>query len=412
MSGPAKGAFSLVQLLAQPGAYSPPSASRTWEAGRELAAPVMRSVSLPFTAPALTAMRVRASPSGSLEMLLSNPAGGRGIYVAGWAMLRTFATPSLHDILLAERVIAGQHTPDSLSPASIRLAALAVAQEGHAGRRVAQAAGRAITAEAFGVKRLRAHLLLELAKALGFHGSEFTLKDPWTTQPDGHRSWLAEAPPLLADRLNLTCPRRRPTDPAPWSSSSLADAIRRISAVAWPLGVGPEAAQARLPRVLRLLSTTIWPNEQRLRDEHGRGIGNLETAIDARVAQVEAALNDNRDLLVDPLGLLAAWRADEAVLLQALEQPDWMLDGWDRLCLLPSETGEMSALAQMLLYGDDQRISLSRSEAEWIGQPGLNDSTTLLDRLTRNESMRLRELRLHDPDCARGRSSDRSGHHG
>lgn len=362
-----------------------------WNSTQETQAPSPRCVSLPFTAPALTAMRVRVAQTGGLEMLLSNPAGGRGIYVAGWPTLRAFAAPSLHDILLAERVGGPVALAGPLSPASVRDAAIAVAAEGHAGRRAAQAAERARQAEQLGLRRLRAHLLLELARALDIPGSKSTMNDPWTTQPDEHHGWLAEAPLLLARHL----------DGPPWLSAELAEMVAQVAALAWPVGIGPNAERARLPRILRLLSETVLPDRGPGQGAE-TGAANLGHMIGARVAQAEAALRQARMLLDDPIGLSALWRNDKASLLRTLEQPDWLLDGWDRLCLLRSDAAELGALAQMLLYEGKRRIGLNRTgldKAELDGA-GLSSLTAAaaMNRLARNEQLRLHELQLHDPD--------------
>jgi hypothetical protein len=369
-------------------------------------------------------MRVRVPQDGGLEMLLSNPAGGRGIYVACWTALRAFAAPSLHDILLADR-IAGQTASDvgsaPLSPASVRVAAIAVAVEGHAGRRVAAAAQRARQAEQLGRRRLRAHLLLELAQALGLPGSQSRMNDPWTAYPDDSSGWLVEAPPLLATLLNR--PGSRPQQAAiAWLPVELDAAIARIAAMAWPLGIGPAASQARLPRVLRLLSGRPRPEASMVRPK-GRaaaetvaGSNKLDAVIASRSAQATAALHRALAVFEDPLGLLASWRTDNATLLHTLEQPDWLLDGWDRLCLLPGDAVEMGALAQMLLYQagtgqeaageDDRRIASRGATPDWAMPPGISDAVFAIKRLARNEAMRLQELQLHDPDQPEITNSD------
>ena len=401
-----------------------PGAIIAWDAKPTVQAPSSRCVSLPFTAPTLTAMRVRVPQNGGLEMLLSNPAGGRGIYVAGWATLRSFAAPSLHDILLADRVAAQSASRNALkgtgaeplSPASVRVAAIAVAAEGHAGRRVALAAQRAQQAEQLGLRRLRAHLLLELARALDLPGSHSALNDPWTSQPDNGSGWLAEAPHLLARLLDGS---RRPQTGAqigtsPWLAAELDAAVARIAALAWPLGIGPAAGQARLPRVLRLLSNMKRPEPaqpaatQPVSTQAGaakaeRHDTNLDSVVTARIAQAEASLHQARALFDDPIALLAGWRSSNADMLHTLEQPDWLLDGWDRLCLLPGDAVEMGALAQMLLYRetageDDRRIGARGVDPEWAAPQGITGAAVAIERLARNEAMRLRELQLHDPD--------------
>ena len=370
--------------LPLPDARAPASSSLgagvAWAIGRDVQATTTRCVSLPFTSPALIATRVRATSTGELEMLLSNPGGGRGIYVAHWAALRGYVAPSLHDIMLVERVAGDIAAAGAPSPASIRKAAFEVAAEGHCGRRVAQAGRRARDAEQGGTCRIRAHLLLSLSRALNLTDAAAAAANPWTMKPGDHEDWLTEAPRLLAKRLDAA---------SPWLPAELAAAIAGIAVLAWPLGLGPDAAQARLPRVLGLLSAL---------SRGCRSIVNLDRAVGVRAAEAEAALLQARALLDDPIALLAAWRSDRLALLRTLEQPDWLLDGWDRLCLLRGDDKEGMALAQMLLHEGDQRMTLTRTDLDAARPPGLSNAAVALERQMRNEKMRLRELQLNDPD--------------
>ena len=346
-----------------------------WSHAREAPLPAACCVSLPFTAPALTSMRVRRVPQGGLEMLLINPAGGRGVYIARWSALRAFAAPSLHDILLAERITAAVAAGAVLSPAIIRDAALAVAMAGHAGRRLAKIALDTQAAQQLGLRRMRAHLLLELARHHDLPGSHSALNDPWSTQPQEHTGWLAAAPALLAQKLKLP-------------AGNIAEAVLAIATLAWPIGAGPRAECARLPRVLRLLCK-------------GRsGNGAAEDSMHTRHAEATAALRRARALLDRPAALFAAWREDAGGIRAAFEQPDWLLDGWDRLCLLDPEEPEATALLQMLLYDGENDKTVRRVEFDAGAPLALNAAAACFELQSRNEAIRMRELQLHDPEQA------------
>ena len=367
-------------------------ASIEWSVSREAPSPAARCVSLPFTAPALISMRVRpashgsTAAEGSLEMLLSNPAGGRGVYIARWSALRAFAAPSLHDIMLAERVATCVAAGETLAPCAVHEAALAVAAQGHGGRRMTKAAAAALEAGRLGHRRLRAHLLLELARRLSLPGSHSALNDPWSTQPQEHSGWLSEAPAQLVRHLPLLGLRGRS---APWNASELADAMDCVAKLAWPIGVGPNAGDARLPRILRLLS-----------QRGGHGGAKLVEARLARHAEAEAALVQARALLADPLGLLTAWREDRPALLRRLQETDWLLDGWDRLCLLLGDATGAAAQLQMLLYTGESDKILRRTELEAPGALAICGAAAGFELLSRNEAIRLRELLLYDPQTA------------
>ena len=124
-------------------------------------------VHLPFLAPMLGAVRLRSSPRG-LEFVLPNPSGGRGVYVAAWSVVAGFAAPNLHDTLLVGR-LSGL---DGIGPAEVRQAARLVALEGHAGREAADAARQAQDALDIAALRLRAQLLMSLARHGGFDRPE------------------------------------------------------------------------------------------------------------------------------------------------------------------------------------------------------------------------------------------------
>ncbi|WP_428395283.1 hypothetical protein [Lichenicoccus sp.] len=360
-------------------AASPP-VSIEWSHAREAQLPAARCVSLPFTAPALTSMRVRRAPQGGLEMLLINPAGGRGVYIARWSALRAFAAPSLHDILLAERIAAAIAAGAALSPAIIRDAAFAVATAGHAGRRLAKIADETHAARQLGLRRMRAHLLLELARHHDLPGSHSALNDPWSTQPQEESGWLAAAPALLAPKLHLP-------------AGELADAMLAIARLALPIGAGPRAEAAYFPRVLRLLC------KARVCKEQG-GSGAIDDAMHNRHVEANAALRQARAVLARPAALVAAWREDAAKVRPLLEQPDWLLDGWDRLCLLDPEATEAAALLQMLLYDGDNDKTVRRVELDAAAPMALNAAAACFELQSRNEAIRMRELQLHDPDQA------------
>ncbi len=360
-------------------------ASIEWHTVREPPQPAPRCVSLPFTGPALGSMRVRCARQGGLEMLLGNPGGGRGIYIARWAALRDYAAPSLHDILLAERLAAGLARGEAPCPAAVQAAAISVAATGHAGRRVAQAAQSAPAAAPRGRRPQRAPHRRGHARARGRAGSRSALNDPWSTRPQEDGGWLAAAPALLARHLPRSATRLQD---ASWQPGEIASTMATIATLAWPIGAGPWAERARLPRVLQLLRAP------------SREPASLQEAKLDRLVQAETALRHARALLADPLALLSAWREDEAGTRHLLEQPHWLLDGWDRLCLLEGDSGATTALLQMLLYDADSDRTLKQAELGPAGTLALYAAATGFDMLLRNEGLRRRELQLHDPEAS------------
>ena len=102
-----------------------------------------RGAALPFTTPLLTGARIRKSQRPGFEFVVLNPSGGRGFYVLRPSGILAFCKPTVHDTMLFSRFSGSA----SITPASVREAALAVALEGHAGRDAIAAAAASIAAD-------------------------------------------------------------------------------------------------------------------------------------------------------------------------------------------------------------------------------------------------------------------------
>ena len=300
-------------------------------------------VSVPFTAPALLAARARPAADGGVKMLLGNPAGGRNIHVARGPVLRACVSPSLHDILLADRIetLGGPDAP--LSPASIRAAAIDIAAAGHAGRRLARAAESGRAAEQLAHRRLRAHLLLR-ACAQRCACRAARLRAQRSVGDRSRRStagWLAGAAEAAG----------RPSRPvrAPVRSMAFLRAVRRDRRRSPRLACASRDRSRHrtgrvLPRVLRLMEEAA----RTARDGANLSGGEaLLIALD-RGARRRGGLHSSAARagawLDDPLALLAAmargsWRS----LARVLQRGDWLLDGWDRLCLLSRQGMDIAA---------------------------------------------------------------------
>ena len=63
-----------------------------------------RGVAMPFTTPQLAGARGRPDVRVGLEVILPNPAGGRGVYVLPWAGVRELCRPTVHDARLQQLV--------------------------------------------------------------------------------------------------------------------------------------------------------------------------------------------------------------------------------------------------------------------------------------------------------------------
>ena len=115
-----------------------------------------RGVAAPFISPLLAGTRMRPTERGGVEVVVPNPSGRRGVYIAQWDDIQDLCRPTVHDTVLFRRL--GQLP--LLTPASIRVTAWSVAAEGLAGE-AAQAAALSV-AESDRAEQLLAVFLLML----------------------------------------------------------------------------------------------------------------------------------------------------------------------------------------------------------------------------------------------------------
>ena len=235
-----------------------------------------RGVSVPFTTQALLGARARIDPRRGLELVVPNPAGGRGVYVLAWAGVREICHPTVHDTHLHNLVAPAE----SVTPQSVRAAARDIALQGSAGRPARAAALQAQRAEAESQQATYQDLLTALTNA-----------------------------PETAD----------------------------IAAALAHLGVGPLAGGAAYPiRLARLQGFRDAMAEcARLHDgEPGKLAASLHMLADVAVRSTAAVLAEVRPGASGAQELLTAWRAGPDRVAQAAARPGWLLDGWDLPCLL------------------------------------------------------------------------------
>ncbi len=241
-------------------------------------------MTLPATTPLLSGTRVRSGQMG-LEFVVPNPAGGRGVYILSWAGVKEVWQPSIHDRLLHDALAAAE----SVTPSTVRRAARTVAAGGAAGREARASAQRAIAAD---------------------------------------RALHDQALRLLTARAGI----QKDAD-APGLSERLAD-----------LGVGPQAAEARIPLLLARMAA-LRDETQAWAEANGDGSGvvaALRSVSDLAIRGGARLLTDARALMQDLKFQAATWDKNRAVPGFALNRPDWFLDGWDLPCLLWQHAGTLA----------------------------------------------------------------------
>jgi hypothetical protein len=363
-----------------------PSVTRqtAWETGattHKRDRPAASGVQLPLLAPTLAGVRLRVAPRG-LEFVLPNPSGGRGVYVASWAVVAGFAEPCVHDTILVGRL----STLDRIDPASIRDAARAVASEGHAGNAMAMAARDAQSALRIASLRLGATLLMSLARRAGLTRPEEAAR---CLSRDGfHR---------LAHLLG-------------WDGPALAEALRGLSAhcasiASGSLGGTPRGSERAAPDssfgrwstlgvLVQRLRASLAEEQSRRHGSDGALLGRIIEAADRCLKSADRVTPDIESLVVDPLPTLQSWRDEGTRSAPWLSRLESTFDGWDRICLLWFD--EDTAHRRQAVIGEIAILT---------GSLGHGDGAALLDEpfadpdrgqrlLARNERLRIRELML------------------
>jgi hypothetical protein len=294
-----------------------------------------RGVAAPFTTPLLTGTRVRESEKTGIELVVPNPSGGRGVYVLDWAGVRSLGTPTVHDTVLIRRLSGCAR----LDPAAMRSAALAVAQDGYAGRNAVAAATQAIADSA--AQCLQAHFLL-------------IVRLVEQVQPAGLTVPSTAARTSDIDRRSSTILHRL----APMmghAPAELNDGLRAMGDLFAPVGLADQDGDARIPRLLARMQETQDSLAGWLRADAGNDLGGLGRAI-ARAMHTatdvgRAVMALTRAALADPVGLLRRWCTEPDSVIAIATRVDWLLDGWDWICLLwlsaASDEARRMALLEM-----------------------------------------------------------------
>ena len=284
-----------------------------------------RGVAIPFTSPMLAGARARLTER-RCDIVVPHPGGARGVYIFALGSLAEFCTPSLHDLQLVERVANLR----PLSPHGVRLAARAVAAEGVAGRPAAAAARAAETRDAQMVQEFEA---LVLQAILGQAGEAATEADP--------KLRTAQALLKLAQRTG------RKADAVKADVERLSRLLVAAGLDARPPSHEGPALPGRNHALMEALAhmrsgMQVWA-------EAGDSPACAQVVRSASVilAAARHCLAAAQRTLDDPATLLDAWATAPDSVAARLCRPDWLLDGWEHLCLLwrLAETDDLKAEA-------------------------------------------------------------------
>lgn len=310
-----------------------------------------RGVSVPFTTPMLSGTRARPIDRGGIELIVPNPAGGRGVYVLPWSGVYQLCRPTVHDTRLNE-VVASL---PSVTPATIRKAARTVAQEGLAGREAVNAS-KQVQATEYEEQILSNFLLvLELVDQAepGGLGTR-----------DGPRAHTAELEMRAKRALVRIAPRLG------LRAEAIAEALEQIAGIFGGIGI---AGQTPPPRIIRLIEalTSLREDAEEWSKQHPDESGAQATMVavvaDLTLGCATRTLAEAHAAARDVATLLGEWRNAPSRLAQRIARTEWLLDGWEQICLIwhcaSSDLERRSALTEMGL----SIPVLPREVSEWVG---------------------------------------------
>jgi hypothetical protein len=296
-----------------------------------------RGVAVPFTTPLLGGTRARPTERQRVELVIPNPSGGRGVYIMPWAGIASWCRPTLHDTIFNERIAVLLN----VTPATIRRVALEIAAECLAGEEAMEAARATAEAEKADRVVTNYRLLMTLVEQVG---SRATAPSPG----DG-----ANKLDLMSQaRLTVDWISPRLGQPATWTAS----ALEALSDVMANIGVGSVGATGRLPRLLAMLHRTRaqiaeWSGSQSEHDQ-SEYADMICTVADVTLSLARTTLGQAQALSSDMVELLRTWAADPQSVSQRVTRPEWLLDGWEPICLIwnhaEDDAGRRAALAEIV----------------------------------------------------------------
>lgn len=313
-----------------------------------------RGVLVPFTTPLLAGTRARTCPSEreGLDLIVPNPSGGPGVYILPWDGVRELCRPTVHDIKLHEKVAEAP----SVSPASIRQAARAIAAEGLAGREARAAAEEASQAER------QDHVLVNFLLVMAFvHQIEPRSSDsrtpPATDRLDEMQERAKRAVAAAAPRVGK-------------APDVVAAQLDHLAAVFDGVGVEPHAARSRLGRTIEALrqfhaNMVAWSSARA--DESGEQAAFIASVAELTLDWAQRTLADAVGLTANVAHLLRRWETEPELISRRAARLDWLLDGWQQIGLMwetasgPDERRavlpELVALVPLI----------PREASEWVG---------------------------------------------
>lgn len=303
-----------------------------------------RGLAIAFTTPMLAGARVRPAGLGrSLEVVVPNPSGGRGVYVVEWDGVREMCAPTLHDGRLYHALNSHNRQHRDFTPAEIRRLTRQILRQGFAGRPASLAAIAASAATDRLVADTHRDLLIRLAGR-----GETAI---------GHtQARQAMAPIAREDRQDV---------------DAVTATMERLAHAIADLGIGAGAPISFVGRTLADLGDLVdaigsaEPGSSLRTGTAKFIISNAELTLSLARHAADSALSRLHDL---PRAL-AEWSRHPAAILEAVARPEWLLDGWPRICLLSrtmlGQANAAATLAEMAMLVPPIPVQAD----DWLGLP-------------------------------------------
>jgi hypothetical protein len=297
---------------------------------------VERGVAVPFTTPLLAGTRARPAAKQGVELVIPNPAGGRGVYIMAWTSISSLCCPTFHDRQLNERIAI----LSTVTPSIIRHIGRQIAAEGLAGEEAMDAARKATEFDQG--DRVGANYLLLVALV----GQVDAVP---ASQGPGGRPDMAEMQRRARLAVNIIAPR------IGQSTHWVATALEAIANTMAANGINVGSATSRSPRLverLRQCSTEVaaWSSSQKSEDLASYA-EMICTVADFTLSVAESTLARARGLMDDVVELLRSWAVDPEPVIRIAGRPEWLLDGWEQICLLwefaKDDAARRAALVEM-----------------------------------------------------------------
>ena len=353
-----------------------------------------RGVAVPFTTPLLDGSRARPGDRTGVELIVPNPSGGRGVYILPWGGVCQLCRPTVHDARLNQKIVS----LPNVTPGTIRRTARHVAAEGLAGDDAMEAArARAETEQS---DRLLTNFLLLMA-----------LID--AADPAHQRGLHAQ---YQRTRELEEYARRTVVKVAPqlgMAAESISEALEALADVLCAVGLRQQTSPARVPRLLKLLRDVCgdigsWAR-RRDTDDVTCYAEMVRSVADVTLTCADTTLRDAHALTTDIFALLNRWSRDPEEVSGVAARPEWLLDGWERICLLWTIAGDEMARRAALVEMAQLVPVLPREVSEWVGAPVATDQpitfhhtvrlnedwrtgATVFDLIARNEHLRALEI--------------------